>query len=298
MTLKTVKRRPWLAPVAAAGLAALLLFVPVSYQTTTGYDVRLEINGSSGTAPQAGHLVADFAKTMSIEHAAVSLSGDGGRTVILARVSEDDRSEVERRAAAFAAQLSGEGLSSRVSVSPVMEMTTSPVYAMGLGRGLRLDIQRKGRHSSDVERDIEAQLRQADIVDADVSYTDKDGCSLIQIVMPGGTSAAGSTSDGLHVALICAASDADCKRKCADRPDCATTCSTSATTSAGPIQVSLDGQTGYVCSGEVTLESVAGLSDAQIADAIRTKFASQGCQTDVVVRNGAVVSVEPKCDKN
>jgi hypothetical protein len=294
-TLTTMKRRPWLAPAAAAGLAALLLFVPVSYQTTTGYDVKLEIDGTGGTA-SPGPLVADFAKALSTDHAAVSLSLDGARTVIMARVMDNDRSGVEQRAAAFAARLSGTGLSSRISLAPVMEMTTSPVYARGLG-GFRLDIQRKGRHSGDVERDIEAQLRQAHIAEADVSYSEKDGCSLIQIVMPGdGSTAAENTSGGLHVALICAATDADCKRKCAERPDCATTRSTGA--SAGGLQVSLDGETGYVCSGEVTLQSTAGLTDDQIAEAIRSKFQAQGCQTDVVVRNGSVVSVDPKCGKN
>jgi hypothetical protein len=205
-------------------------------------------------------------------------------------VASADRAAVERTARLFAAGLSRRGIGSELELKPVSSVASGNLYAMGLRRALRFDIRRQERSDADVERDIKDQLESSGVSNASVSYREKAGCSLVQIVVGGGSGPVRAVGEGIEVALICSSPEAACPVPCS--PSCRTTC-----TSPGDVEVTVDGRAGFVCSAEAGLSSVAGMSDDEIARELAGQLRSNGVDAEVVVRAGRVVSVNPVCVK-
>jgi hypothetical protein len=283
-----VRTRPWLPPAAAVAAGLLLLLLPVSYHITSGYAVRLRLDVPGASREALGPLAAELGKALGTEHVAISTASRGLNPELLANVTSGDREAVENAARAFATGLSARGISSELALTPMHSVVSGNLYAMGLQSALRLDIRKQGRSGSDIERDIRDQLEASGVAQARVSYREQDGCSMVQIVVDGGAGASRrSSGDGIEVALICSSPEAACSVPCP--PECRTACPT------GDVDVTIDGQAGFVCSAQAGLESVAGMSDDQIARALQDQLKSRGVDAEIVVHGGRVMSVSPVC---
>jgi hypothetical protein len=185
-SIRGLRNRPRLATaLATAGMAALLLFVPISYQHTTGHEVTLELAAPGLTDEALTRIGQD------LEHAL----GSGPVTVqrapapdlpatLIARVDHRSRTGVRRQAAAFAAGLAGRGIETTASVSPLRETVRGNVYLAAASTIVNLRIETAGRSEAEVAEDVRAQLVEAGVPDPEVDVDLQGDCAKICIRAP------------------------------------------------------------------------------------------------------------------
>jgi hypothetical protein len=267
------RARPWLAPAAAALAVVASLLIPFSYQKTTGYDLAVALGASEAAKTQAlaKHLSEDFGAT------SVSINSDGGELLVTGRIPADKARGLKGRVDALAAVLKEQGMTADVSVEPVVETVSGSLYAMTRDAVVKVDITATGRTPAEIEADVVRQLQAAGLNDAQVSVTQADGQTTVQIFAHGdGASATGGT--GAHAL-----------------PDGGGWVSSGGGSGEHPeFEFTIDGQSPGADKKMATVQIQPGdapKSDAELEAELERQLAAQGFPSDVVVRDGKVQSV-------
>src|SRR5262245_19679831 len=180
-----LRLRPWLTTAVATALVLGVLFViPISFERTVGHDVTLAITQPAPLGSESLQKVAGELKSaLGAENVRASLSHDdaGVRTELVASVPSRSRTDVQGKAIAFAKALSARGIPAEASVVSRKERVSSNVYAMAMNQVVQLRIERAGRSPQEIEADIRAQLEAAGIQNSQVSVTQEDGKTQIQV---------------------------------------------------------------------------------------------------------------------
>lgn len=183
--LRNDRVRRWI-PIAAgtAALAALLLFIPFSYERTVGHDVTVAIEGSGVDRESAMRLGDDLGALLETEDVKVRLLAAAAadlRYALTARVSGRSESETERLAVAYAGGLAGEGYGTEVSISPVREKVTGNVLVAAANSLVSIRIDTEGKSADEIADDLRTQLDDAGVYDTEVEVSDDGDCRRILV---------------------------------------------------------------------------------------------------------------------
>jgi hypothetical protein len=174
---RMLSARPGLATAGALVIAAAVLgIVPISFERTTGHDVRLALAGGAPDPSSLGRIASEFKNAVGAPdvRVAAALGPEGPATMLAASVPARSRSGVERTAQAFASALTARGIPASATVAARKERVASNVYALAMARVIELNIRRAGRSPAEIEADIRGQLEAAGLQDPQVQVT-KDG---------------------------------------------------------------------------------------------------------------------------
>jgi hypothetical protein len=106
-----------------------------------------------------------------------------GEAQVTASLAVGSRSDIETRAAAFAAELAGRGIPASVEVEPIVERVTGNVYAMAANEILEIHVSSVGLTDYEIAEEIRVQLEDAGFTDAMVDVELDDGQMKIAIGM-------------------------------------------------------------------------------------------------------------------
>ncbi len=257
--LNNLKGRPlFTTSLLSAGVALLLVLIPISYDKTVGHEVTVTLSGTDLTASDAGEVGNTLAESIGSNDLRIYPAGrgaDGEKSYkFVASVRSRTKGRIGRIASAFAADLTARGYGTSVSISPLVERVSSNVYAAGFNRVISLDIVAEGRSDEEVMADIREQLSAAGCGDdVDVSFR-RDGNATILTVQKSGFN--GDCSD----------------LDCDDLMD-----------------VRIDGE--RIDSDHARIVKICGegnedMSDSELEDLIRAQIEAQGIDADITVTDG------------
>jgi multidrug efflux pump subunit AcrB len=192
--IRQAKTRPWLAPVAAGFLAAVLVFVPFSYERTTSYDVTLSLDAAQVDEVQAQRIAAELGKALQSRVVQVRPTGD--KLDILASVPAAQAAGVSQLARAFAAELESRHLRAKAAVSPVRSRVQGSVYAMAMSRVIDVNVNTAGRSDAEISAEIKSQLAAAGWDASNVEFRTEGDHHTLQITKDGCGSSAASPGGG------------------------------------------------------------------------------------------------------
>jgi hypothetical protein len=164
--------RPRLATGLAGGaLAAVLLFVPISYERTVGHDVAFTLSGIRPGARAVSEIANEMKDAVGAERVEVRLMGgaSGIEHTLTARVPDGSHGRVERLAASYAGALAKRGTDAAFSVSPVRARARSNVY-LAAAHSI-INIRVGDRSAEEIADDIRRQLESAGVTGADVDVS-------------------------------------------------------------------------------------------------------------------------------
>jgi type IV pilus biogenesis protein CpaD/CtpE len=198
MSFQFLKARPWLASTAAACLMTLvLLIVPISYQRTTGQEVRLKL--PEGTEMSTADRVAsELGRTLHTNQVSV-LAGLNAEAEIVAHVSGRSAKTIRKEATSFARLLSERNIPASAEVRLMRETVSTSLLAYATGRILEIRVDGKDKTDAQLEEEIRAQLEAAGLQNAAVSVS-RDGTQT-QLTIHGEGLADGSDLEGINVTL-------------------------------------------------------------------------------------------------
>ncbi len=189
-TLGKTRGRRWvsttLAPVAAI---IALFFIPVSYDVVVGHEVSLDLHGASLDQVQAQSYATELGSAVGSDDVAVrqvmfSGPSNGSHYTVSARVKDRTRGRVEQVAADFAADLMQRGVQTNTNVRQLIERVTGSVCTAAASSMAEIWIETEGRSSDEILNDIQSQLSDAGLEDADVFVDTENGCCQISIQVP------------------------------------------------------------------------------------------------------------------
>jgi hypothetical protein len=175
--------RPWpAATVIAALLAAILFFVPVSYQKTVGQDATLTLAAPGLDRDQVKKIASEF-KT-ALHAAGLSVTEEAGSgPVLTARVPRRSATSVTRVAQAFAADLTRRGIASTARVTPRVERALGSVCAYALDNIINIRVTSDGKTPEQIAAEIRDQLEAAGIENPTVEYGKEGDRTSLMITM-------------------------------------------------------------------------------------------------------------------
>lgn len=257
--IRQAKSRPWLAPVAAGFLAAVLVFVPFSYERTTSYDVTLSLDAAQVDEAQAQRIAAELGKTLQSQVVQVRAAGD--KFEIVASVPAEKAAGIGQLARAFASELESRHLRAEAAVSPVRSRVQGSVYAMAMSRAIDVNVNTAGRSDAEISADIKSQLAAAGWDASSVEFRTEGNHHTLQITKEGCDPNAPSPGGG----------------ECPE------------------IKLTIDGQAnpGGGQQYRIQVEPQPGETDEAIRQRILDQLRAQGLDANVVVQDGKVVSIDP-----
>jgi hypothetical protein len=174
--LEAARRRPTLA-IGIAGLVVVLaaMVVPVSYQRVTGQDVVVSLSGANLGAQEIAPIARDLKSRLGSPSVLVDAeAGSGAPTWVLRSTSPDrSRTSVGRETGAFVKDLSKQGYTASLQVSPHMDRVKYPVAAYAWDQIIQISTD--GKSAAQLESEIRQRLAEAGVPDAQVSVTDHPG---------------------------------------------------------------------------------------------------------------------------
>ncbi|HVP37918.1 MAG TPA: polysaccharide biosynthesis/export family protein [Candidatus Saccharimonadales bacterium] len=189
---------------AAVALVLVLLFVPLSYTRTAGYEVRVELPGASLASTPVVQIAQQLKGLLNANAVSVALrEGPGGGATLVARVPAGPRAPVQAAADGYARALAGKGVPARAEVRPVVERALGSVCAIAAERLREIRIEARGKTPAQIEQEIRARLAEVGFVNPQVTVTKQGGQMHIEVradaVGKGaGASQARITVDGTH----------------------------------------------------------------------------------------------------
>lgn len=189
-TLGKTHRRRWVSTTLAAVAAIIaLFFIPVSYDVVVGHEVSLDLHGASLDQVQAQSLATELGAAVgsddtSVRHVMFSGPSNGSRYTVSARVKDRTRGRVEQIAADFAAGLMQRGVQTNTSVRQLIERVTGSVCTAAASSVAEIWIDTEGRSPDEIAEDIQTQLSDAGLDDANVAVDMENGCCQISIQVP------------------------------------------------------------------------------------------------------------------
>lgn len=256
--IRNARSTPWLAPVAAGVMAAILLFVPISYDKTTSYDVKLALSGSALADGQVSKIATELQKALQANGVNINSSGD--RVELTASVPADRAAGVAGVARAFAAELKERHIEAEATVSPVSSKVQGNVYAMAMSRVINVNVDTNGKSDAQVAEDIKGQLKAAGFDATSVEYTTEGDKHTLKIINEN------------H--------DPNAPHNDADAPE---------------VNLTINGQAPRTGGNNVRLkiEKQPGDTDESIRQRVVDQLKAQGMDATVVVKDGKIESITP-----
>lgn len=248
--------RPWLAPAFGAVAVFAMLLVPFSYQKTVAYDVSFHLDGSS--AQLAPGLSSAIQKSFGATSINANADGNGGLTLV-ARIPSELASGVAARAEVFASALGGPGQTVTTKVEPIQETVSGNLFAMTRDQVVRVDITATGRTPEEIKADVRSQLEAAGVTGADVTVSQDEKQTTIQIMNAHEGGAAHASGDG------------------------------------GNFEFTVDGKTPDPASmASIRIENDGRkLSDAELKRSVEDQLRAQGHPAEAVVQDGKIIRITP-----
>ncbi|HEY3214981.1 MAG TPA: hypothetical protein VGK93_00675 [Candidatus Eisenbacteria bacterium] len=279
-TTQAVSRRPWLAMAALVGLVvAAVLVVPISYERVVGHEVALSLAGAQ--SGQVAAIAKKFKAALGSPAVRVRAENLGGASSYTLETRVPSRPGVDAPAVAraFAKGLTQRGFSASVNAMPVKERRSGNVYAYA--RDIVIQVSTDGKSAAEIEAEIERQLAEAGIPNAQVTVTD-EGENRRKVMVeahrsPDGADT-GSEPGGLKLELT---KDG--------QPISNAGCSVAVKKLKGPtgtamvIEVNDRGR-----ETQLEIPNVDGMSDAQISAAIESQLRAAGFDLKVTVSDGRI----------
>ncbi|MFH1679087.1 MAG: hypothetical protein ABIH26_00405 [Candidatus Eisenbacteria bacterium] len=181
--MRGIIERPRLATVLVGGaLAAVMLFVPISYERTVGHEVAFTLSGMSPGAEAVSEIAKEMKSAIGADRVGVRMAVAAGGTsgaehTLTARVPDGSHGRVERLAASYAAVLAKRGAGATFSVSPVRDLVRSNVYLAAANSIINIRVG--DRSADEIADDIRWQLESAGVVGAEVDVSTDEGCARI-----------------------------------------------------------------------------------------------------------------------
>ena len=197
---------PGFAAAAAVAVVVLaLLLVPISYNRTVGYEVRLALPGATVANAPVVDIARQLKGLLGADGVSVSSSASsgGGETTLLAKVGHRAPAEVQAAADGFARALTAKGVRATAQVRPVVEHAVGSVCAMAAERLREIRIQGQGKSPAQIEQEIATRLAQVGFVNPEVKVTREGNTTRIDIKADDAKKGSGSgavkvTVDGIQ----------------------------------------------------------------------------------------------------
>jgi hypothetical protein len=173
-TTASATRRPWLVTAAVtAVMAIVLLAVPISYQRTTGHEVKLTLSGDGLDAARAAGIAKELKTALHAQSVVAMEANDGGKDALTltATVPGGDAASAQVVAETFARSLEAKGYHATSAVRPIREKVSDSMVAYARDNLIRIPVDDKS--AAELEAEIKNQLAMAGLPDAKVSVTDE-----------------------------------------------------------------------------------------------------------------------------
>lgn len=256
--MQRTRTRPWMAPALAAVLAAVMIFVPFSYERTTAYDVKLSLPSAQVDGAAAQQIAAQLRKAVNAQGVRVTANGD--KVEVTANVPAGRATGVAGVARAFAAELMARHLDVEAAVSPVRSKVQGNVYAMALSSVVHVNVQTGGKTDAEISADIKSQLAAAGFDVSNIEYRREGGHATLKMT-----------------------------KVCTDKtaPNCQVECP--------DIDLTVDGKPAGSGGQQVRvkIDKQPGDTDEAIRQRVVDQLRAQGLEANVVVQDGKVVSIDP-----
>ena len=168
----------WIGLAGAAAVAAILLFVPISFDKTVGHEVHAELMAGPAGAEELGW-AADQAGTAFESGRIMVRAGQDASLNLSVRVQERIRERVVSRVAQFATDLAEHGIAADFTITPVRERITANIYAAAANSLRTIRVDTEGRSAEEIAADLRAQLADAGLDDAQINVSMEGNCKRI-----------------------------------------------------------------------------------------------------------------------
>jgi hypothetical protein len=149
-----------------------MLVIPVSYERTTGHDVRLSLSGGQLAMSGVGEVARGLKAALGADQVRMEAQLDDGvpRFELSAFVPAGSRTNVAAVAQAYAHGLEEKGYQASAEVSARKERVSGSVYAYARDRVIRISTD--GKSAAQLESEIRQRLAESGVPNAEVSVTD------------------------------------------------------------------------------------------------------------------------------
>jgi len=251
--------RPWPATaVAAVVLAAILLFVPISYQKTVAHDATLTLAVPGLDLDQVKKIAAEFKTALHVDGVSITQEAGSG-AVLIARVSSRSASPVARVAQAFAEGLSGRGIPATAQVTPRVERVLGSVYAYALDNIINIQVTSDGKTTEQIAAEIRDKLEAAGVENPMVEYRQEGDQTSLMIQM---------------------------EKSCAPGEDSAACCPQVNVTVDG-LEPGGDGTSGE--GAQIRVPRTAEMTDEEVIAEVERQLREQGVEAEVTMEEGRIV---------
>ncbi len=275
--VESPKGRPWIVTAGIATLIALVaLVVPISYERTTGHDVSLVLGDLRDVASAAG-IAQEMKSALGSEQVSVSstVSTHGSNVTLQGFVPARSGMNAAARAQALAKELNARGFTASATTTPRRERVSGSVYAYA--RDLSIRVETEGKTAAQIEDEIRQQLAAAGVTNTTVSVTDEGKARQVMIKAENHGQPGEDVPRDLTVELtkngaaMPAGDGTRVEMRRMKTPD--------GTTLTAIV-------TSKVRTATVTVPHVDQMSDAALADRVRSILRDAGLDLDVQVTDG------------
>jgi hypothetical protein len=170
----STSKRFLIATAAAAVVAAVLFFVPISYSRTVGWDASLNLSASYFNPEQLRSVATELKAALGAEAVRLELEQDenGQNAAMSVFVDAKTGKDPNAKMQAFARFLSDKGYKASATSRPRIEEVSANVVAMTLDRVIH--VEQEGKSAEELEEEITARLQEAGIKNVEVRVTKED----------------------------------------------------------------------------------------------------------------------------
>ena len=264
----------WATASLAAAVVLVMLLVPFSHEAVVAHDLTLTLSGPAGAVFPTEAVAAELGSALGgvLPQLGSSVDGDQEAVSFTARVPRSAGVDAAAVGEAFASALRDRGYRAEARVVEHRERVSGTLYAMVRDNVIQVDST--GKSTAEIAAEIASRLAGAGIPGAQVSVVKRDGETLMDISIPAGEGAEGSTT------VVLGSDDAGFVE------DFRTSVHTANENGVMVIEV-VDGD--HTATARV--EHAAEMTDNELAGAVLEQLAAQGVGVSVSVQQGQVTLI-------
>jgi hypothetical protein len=285
-TVHSTRSRPWLATAAAVVLIAIAgLLVPISYERTTGHDVSLAV---TNVAPdQMKGIATELKSAIGVEHVMVNAEATESGTTLTFEASVPASNGVDAGAvaSAFANGLKARGFGAVANTTPVREKVSGNVYAYARDRVIR--VETSGKTAAQIEAEIRDKIAAAGLTGTTVSVKDEGNKRTVKVEAQHFSDKPGE-AEPENLTLELTKDGQPVRESMTDGVSVQVKRLKSPSGETMHLDVSTNGQT-----AGVDIPNANTMSDAALADAIKSELAKKGMNVKVTVTAGQIQIEKP-----
>jgi hypothetical protein len=191
--IRLITFRPMLATsIGIVAIAVILLAVPITYDQTIGYQVKLQVPAIEPA--QAAVVSGELGRVLNTRDCGWSFSSGVG-AVISARVPFRSQRDLEGLTAGYKKALAARGIEAGTEVTPIRRRVSGNVYEAAANGVHEVRVNREGKTIAQIEAEIREQLAASGLPGADVRVSQQGDSTHIQMEW---TAPPGDSSSGQH----------------------------------------------------------------------------------------------------